>query len=118
MSRTRFCPHCGSTGIQLNGQSPEILQQAELPEVKAVVICSETGRHKEHIAAAAKAKKHMFAEKPLGLCAADVWPLVDRAEHGGWELDRVRIAPDGTRRVVLRRKIIRFRPPVGLQPRV
>jgi hypothetical protein len=33
--------------------------------------------------------------------------LVDRAEHGGWELDRVRVAPDGTRRVVLRRKIIR-----------
>ncbi len=33
--------------------------------------------------------------------------LVERAEHGGWELDRVRIAPDGTRRVVLRRKIIR-----------
>ena len=37
--------------------------------------------------------------------------LVERAEYGGWELDRVRIAPDGTRRVVLRRKIIRqFRP--------
>ena len=33
--------------------------------------------------------------------------LVDRAEHGGWELDRVRIAADGTRRVILRRKIIR-----------
>ncbi|WP_299055063.1 DUF5703 family protein [uncultured Nocardioides sp.] len=33
--------------------------------------------------------------------------LVDRAEHGGWELDRVRITPDGTRRVVLRRRIIR-----------
>jgi hypothetical protein len=33
--------------------------------------------------------------------------LVDRAEHGGWELDRVRIKADGTRRVVLRRKIIR-----------
>ena len=44
--------------------------------------------------------------------------LVERAEHGGWELDRVRISPDGTRRVVLRRKIIRFRPPLGLQPRV
>jgi hypothetical protein len=44
--------------------------------------------------------------------------LVDRAEHGGWELDRVRVSPDGTRRVVLRRKIIRFRPPVGFQPRV
>ncbi len=33
--------------------------------------------------------------------------LVDRAEHGGWELDRVRILADGTRKVVLRRKIIR-----------
>jgi hypothetical protein len=36
--------------------------------------------------------------------------LVERAEHGGWELYRVRITPDGTRRVVLRRKIIRVRP--------
>jgi len=36
--------------------------------------------------------------------------LVERAEYGGWELDRVRVAPDGTRRVVLRRKIIRVRP--------
>jgi hypothetical protein len=35
--------------------------------------------------------------------------LVERAEHGGWELDRLRLAPDGTRRVVLRRKIIRQR---------
>jgi len=33
--------------------------------------------------------------------------LVERAEHGGWELDRLRIGPDGARRVVLRRKIIR-----------
>lgn len=33
--------------------------------------------------------------------------LVQRAESGGWELDRVRIAADGHRRVVLRRKIIR-----------
>ena len=33
--------------------------------------------------------------------------LVERAEHGGWILDRVRIGPDGCRRVVLRRKIIR-----------
>ncbi len=38
--------------------------------------------------------------------------LVERAEHGGWELDRVRIGPDGTRRIVLRRKIIRQARPV------
>jgi hypothetical protein len=36
--------------------------------------------------------------------------LVERAEHGGWELDRLRILHDGTRKVVLRRKIIRQRP--------
>ena len=36
--------------------------------------------------------------------------LVERAEHGGWELDRIHVSPDGTRRVVLRRKIIRMRP--------
>jgi hypothetical protein len=36
--------------------------------------------------------------------------LTDRAEYGGWELDRVRILPDGTRKVILRRKIIRMRP--------
>ena len=35
--------------------------------------------------------------------------LVERAEHGGWELDRLRLAPDGTRRVLLRRRIIRQR---------
>lgn len=35
--------------------------------------------------------------------------LVEKAENGGWELDRLRITSDGTRRVVLRRKIIRQR---------
>ncbi len=40
--------------------------------------------------------------------------LVERAEHGGWELDCVRITSDGTRRVVLRRKIIRQLRPTTL----
>jgi hypothetical protein len=35
--------------------------------------------------------------------------LVEQAERGGWELDRVRVAYDGTRRVQLRRRIIRQR---------
>ena len=35
--------------------------------------------------------------------------LVEQAEKGGWELDRVLIAYDGTRRVQLRRRIIRQR---------
>ncbi len=38
--------------------------------------------------------------------------LVDQAEYGGWELDRLRILHDGTRTVVLRRRIIRQPRPV------
>jgi hypothetical protein len=33
--------------------------------------------------------------------------LTDAAEYGGWELDRLRLFPDGRRRVVLRRRIIK-----------
>ena len=33
--------------------------------------------------------------------------LTDHAEYGGWELARLRLLPDGTRRVWLRRRIIR-----------
>lgn len=40
--------------------------------------------------------------------------LVDRAEHGGWELDQVQMTPDGTRRITLRRKIIRQSRPTYL----
>ncbi len=40
--------------------------------------------------------------------------LTERAEHGGWELDRLRLFPDGTRKVVLRRKIIRQSRPTYL----
>lgn len=36
--------------------------------------------------------------------------LVARADQGGWELARLRLTPDGTRKVVLRRRIIRQRP--------
>ncbi len=33
--------------------------------------------------------------------------LTDRAEYGSWELARVRVYPDGSRRAWLRRRIIR-----------
>lgn len=35
--------------------------------------------------------------------------LTDRAEYGGWELQRLRRYRDGTREVWVRRKIIRVR---------
>ena len=33
--------------------------------------------------------------------------LTDQAEYGSWELARLRLYPDGSRRVWLRRRIIR-----------
>jgi hypothetical protein len=45
--------------------------------------------------------------------------LTERAEYGGWELSRLRLYPDGTRRVELRRRIIRVRRPAfGNQPMI
>jgi Family of unknown function (DUF5703) len=42
--------------------------------------------------------------------------LTDYAEYGHWELDRLRLYPDGSRRVVLRRRIIRQRRGVAPAP--
>lgn len=36
--------------------------------------------------------------------------LAEQAEHEGWELARLSLFRDGTRRVTLRRRIIRVRP--------
>ncbi len=41
------------------------------PEIVAVVICAETNRHHDLVLAAAKAGKHMFVEKPLGITAKE-----------------------------------------------
>jgi predicted dehydrogenase len=53
------------------------------PEIKAVVICSETNRHRELALAAAEAKKHMFAEKPLGFTSEDSKAMADAIEKAG-----------------------------------
>ncbi len=45
------------------------------PEIKAVVICSETNRHHDLVLAAAKAGKHVYAEKPLGITAKDSYAM-------------------------------------------
>ena len=53
------------------------------PEVSAVVICSETNLHKKLVLAAARAKKHVFAEKPLGLGARDSLAMAEAVEQAG-----------------------------------
>lgn len=43
--------------------------------------------------------------------------LTERAEYGGWELARLRLYADGSRRVELRRRIIRVRRQLLSDPR-
>ncbi len=53
------------------------------PAIKGVVICSETNRHPELVFGAAKARKHMFAEKPLGFTAKESWAMAKAIEDAG-----------------------------------
>src|SRR5438876_879216 len=50
------------------------------PEITAVVICSETNRHRELVLAAARAGKHMFVEKPLGITGKESVAMADAIE--------------------------------------
>jgi predicted dehydrogenase len=53
------------------------------PDIKAVVVCSETDRHKALVLPAAKAGKHLFVEKPLGIGAKDAYAMADAIEKAG-----------------------------------
>jgi predicted dehydrogenase len=53
------------------------------PEVTAVVICSETNRHRELVLAGAQAGKHMFVEKPLGITGAESVAMANAIEKAG-----------------------------------
>lgn len=56
------CPHCGSSKIQPNGQPSEILQQAELPEIQAII--TEYQLQKYHCE---ECDKNSTAPLPLGV---------------------------------------------------
>jgi predicted dehydrogenase len=56
----------------------KIWSDAEIP---AVVIYSETNRHHDLVLAAAKAGKHMFAEKPLGITAKESLAMAEAIER-------------------------------------
>jgi predicted dehydrogenase len=49
-------------------------------EIKGVVICSETDRHKDLVLAAAVAGKNMFVEKPLGFTSTDSYAMAAAIE--------------------------------------
>jgi predicted dehydrogenase len=53
------------------------------PDIKAVVILSETNRHHDLVPPAARAGKHIFAEKPLGISARESYDMAAAIEKAG-----------------------------------
>lgn len=53
------------------------------PEVAVAVIYSETNRHRELVLAAAKAGKHLFVEKPLGITGKESLEMAAAIERAG-----------------------------------
>ncbi len=53
------------------------------PQVEGVIICAETYRHQELVTAAARAGKHVFVEKPLGLGAEDARRMARAVDQAG-----------------------------------
>ncbi len=54
-----------------------------LDEINAVYIATPTVSHKEIFLAAAKAKKHIFVQKPLAFCDKDIQSMIGaRNQHG------------------------------------
>ena len=52
-------------------------------EIVAVVILSETNQHHDLVLAAARANKHMFVEKPLGITSRESLAMADAIEKAG-----------------------------------
>jgi predicted dehydrogenase len=70
----------GVVGARTAGSVGEILAD---PEVKGVVVLSETNRHRELVAAAVEAGKHLFVEKPLGITGEESRAMAEAIERAG-----------------------------------
>ena len=65
---------CGTTSIE------ELLGN---DAVDAVVVCTPTGLHPEHVTAAAEAGKHIFCEKPMAMTVAEAEQMAAACDANG-----------------------------------
>lgn len=68
------------TGAKVVDSAEQILSD---DSIAGVIICSETNRHEALVAQAAKARKHMFVEKPLGMGSKDGYAMAQSIEDAG-----------------------------------
>src|SRR3954471_2968717 len=69
-----------SQGIALSKDLDDALRD---PQVQGVVLCTPHTQHTEQIVRAARAKKHVFCEKPLAMSRADVLRSVAACNENG-----------------------------------
>lgn len=67
-------------GAQVAGEVGQVWAD---PEIAAVVMYSETIRHHDLVLAAAKAGKHMFVEKPMGVSGQESLAMAEAIEKAG-----------------------------------
>jgi predicted dehydrogenase len=67
-------------GARVAGSYTEILKDAE---IDGVVVCNETIDHEKVVLDIAKAKKHLFVEKPLGFSSVDAAKMAKAVEKAG-----------------------------------
>ncbi len=64
-------------GSRVNEKLADILKD---PEISGVIVCNETKDHQKVVLEIAKAKKHLFVEKPLGFSGADAVKMAKAIE--------------------------------------
>lgn len=81
--------------VDTSDQAKEFAQQRSLvfssryemaledPEVQGIVLCTPHSQHTDQIITAAKAKKHVFCEKPLSMTRDDVLRAIDAIKTAG-----------------------------------
>ena len=62
---------------------PDLAKFLARPDIDGVIVDSETSKHREHMVAAANAKKHIFTEKTLAHTKADALAIAEAVEKNG-----------------------------------
>ena len=74
---------CRESGIEYSADFEKTMKD---PRIQGVVLCTPHTLHCDQILRAAKAKKHVFCEKPLSLNRADVLKAVSTCNANGMVL--------------------------------
>jgi len=68
---------------QFNAKAAKNLEELLASDIDAVYIASPVNRHIDHVKAAAKAKKHILCEKPMGLNVGEAEEMVQICQEEG-----------------------------------